>query len=282
MNPLLEQFLQEARENLAYVDQNLESIEGLLGITELTGLAIRNCNSLVSLEGLDSITTASVHLELAENSLITTLEPLSGVTSTGNLHIRWNDTLTGLDVTLGRSFQGLIDEIRIYDRVLSADEIATLASSALQLYLPLDERDGLTARDRSLHQHLCHLVNGPTWTPSQGVTGGALSFDGMDDRIAVDYAGILSGASRTCSAWIKTDRVNGDIMARAWPRGGNADMGMNMPLMNSSGIRTKFSGIMIFPTDSVGTEANIMPMYANATQDNIMPSKKGTILTIEN
>ena len=103
------------------------------------------------------------------------------------------NTDAGQDVTLGSGFQGLLDEISIYDRVLAADEIAALASSSLKLYLPLDESDGVTAQDRSINQHLCYLVNGPTWQPDQGAVGGALSLDGEDDCIEVDYAGILSG-----------------------------------------------------------------------------------------
>ena len=59
-------------------------------------------------------------------------------------------------------------------------------------------------------------------------------------------------------------------------------MGMKIPLMKSKGIRTKFNGIMMFPTDSVGNDANIIPIAANATHDNRIPRMKGIMLTIEN
>ena len=36
------------------------------------------------------------------------------------------DTGSDLDVRIGRRFKGLIDDVRIYDRALSEDEIKTL------------------------------------------------------------------------------------------------------------------------------------------------------------
>jgi hypothetical protein len=46
---------------------------------------------------------------------------------------------------------------------------------------------------------------------------------------------------------------------------------MNTPLMKRSGILTKLRGIMMLPTDSVGTEANMIPIAANTRHERMMP-----------
>lgn len=76
--------------------------------------------------------------------------------------------------------------------------------------------------------------------------------------------------------------VSGDSNERACPIGGSSVMGMKIPLMKRSGILMKFMGIMILPTDSVGTEANIIPIAANATHESKIPRRKGMTATNEN
>ena len=65
--------------------------------------------------------------------------------------------------------------------------------------------------------------------------------------------------------------VKGDRHAMIWPMSGKFPIGMKTPLMNSSGILTKLSGIMMLPTDSVGTEANMIPMAAKARHERTTP-----------
>ena len=50
MNPLLEQFLQEARENLAFIDQNIENIPD--GDTELLNSVFRAAHTLKGGSGI--------------------------------------------------------------------------------------------------------------------------------------------------------------------------------------------------------------------------------------
>ncbi|MFH1725635.1 MAG: LamG-like jellyroll fold domain-containing protein, partial [Elusimicrobiota bacterium] len=75
------------------------------------------------------------------------------------------------------------DEDRIPDEVDSCDN--TLAPEGLAGYWGLDEGAGSIAHG-SYAGLDGELLNGPAWTSGQ--IGGALSFDGMDDHVALPYA----------------------------------------------------------------------------------------------
>ena len=58
-------------------------------------------------------------------------------------------------------------------------------------------------------------MNGPTWTA--GISGGGLSFDGLDDYVVVaGYQGISGSGPRTCAFWLKTTAAYADILS--WGR----------------------------------------------------------------
>lgn len=81
----------------------------------------------------------------------------------------------------------------------------------------LDETVGETAAD-DISGYTGQLHGEPQWMPGWGKYQGALSFDGMDDYVeAVGFKGITGGASRTCSAWINTDKVSQEILS--WGEG---------------------------------------------------------------
>ncbi|MEN6306114.1 MAG: LamG-like jellyroll fold domain-containing protein, partial [Anaerohalosphaeraceae bacterium] len=81
----------------------------------------------------------------------------------------------------------------------------------------LDESTGETAAE-DIHGYTGQLHGEPQWMPGWGKYHGALSLDGVDDYIeAVGFKGITGGASRTCSAWINTDKVSQEILS--WGEG---------------------------------------------------------------
>ncbi len=84
-------------------------------------------------------------------------------------------------------FDGHIDDVRIYDRVLSESEIRELAGLSNEpiTHWKLDEGSGTTAYD-SAGDNDGTLINNPTWTTGQ--VGGALSFDGLDDYVDVAHS----------------------------------------------------------------------------------------------
>ncbi len=108
------------------------------------------------------------------------------------------------------SFDGLIDEVRIYNRALSAEEIkqhyqAGLDKLGLVSYWAMDEGGGTTAYD-SQEVNNGTLTNGPTWqSPSNCVSGSCLSFDGSDDYVEIPYNSslYLDGTNESVILWVK-------------------------------------------------------------------------------
>ncbi len=132
----------------------------------------------------------------------------------------------GSAADLSQNFSGKLDEIRAYNRALTAAEIKGLydiskpdatnsASSQAQGtgrldsgligYWALDENTGTSATDTSTNGNNGTLTGGPTWTTGQ--IGSAVDFDGVDDNIATpSVRGVVNA---TTSVWIRPDSVTG-------------------------------------------------------------------------
>jgi hypothetical protein len=94
-------------------------------------------------------------------------------------------------------FNGLIDDVCIYNRALSDPEVQDLYSTTYQIsHWKFDEGSGTVAKDSADGND--GIVNGASW--ASGKSGEALSFDGIDD--CVEIPGLL-GKSRniTISVW---------------------------------------------------------------------------------
>ena len=127
------------------------------------------------------------------------------------------------------AYPGSIDEVRIYNRALSADEVAKLyrttapdsPDTGIVGYWPFNGTDvaGTTAYDRSGKGNNGTLTNSPTKTI--GKIGQALSFNGTSQYVsnsgAVPYASFADNLPITVSAWVKTTSVSGaDTIASTW------------------------------------------------------------------
>lgn len=111
-------------------------------------------------------------------------------------------------------FNGQIDDVRVYNKTLSAKDILTLynggvnnSSDNLVGHWTLDETSGTTADDSSSASN-DGTLNSLTFAgnTTTGQISNALSFDGSDDYIDLsshigDYSGLNHG---TISAWVKT------------------------------------------------------------------------------
>jgi len=111
-------------------------------------------------------------------------------------------------------FQGLIDNVRIYNRPLTASEIhadmhllipasapSPPAAADLVAAYSFDEGVGTTVADTSGRGNTGTL-SGPTWT-SAGKFGGALAFDGIKDVVTVPHATALDlTTGMTLEAWV--------------------------------------------------------------------------------
>lgn len=96
---------------------------------------------------------------------------------------------------------GIIDEVRIYNRALSQDEVGKLyVTSGLVAYWSFDDS---TATDNSGNGHNGAL-HGTTPVPGVSGLGTALSFDGIDDYVEVPDSSDLNPANAiTLTAWYK-------------------------------------------------------------------------------
>jgi hypothetical protein len=102
-------------------------------------------------------------------------------------------------------FQGMMDDVCIYDRALDGSEIAPVYyADGLVNHWKFDESMGNTASDSAGSQNgVLRNMTDTSWV--YGRTGKALAFNGIDDYVEVPgYKGILGTQSRTCCAWIKT------------------------------------------------------------------------------
>ena len=106
-------------------------------------------------------------------------------------------------------FDGQIDDVRIYNRVLSAAEVRYLYNRGGPVaHYKFEEGSGTTAFD-SAGSNDGTLTNMADSDWVVGKFGTALDFDGTDDHIIVSDDASISGlAALTVSAWIKPD---------AWP-----------------------------------------------------------------
>lgn len=98
---------------------------------------------------------------------------------------------------------GYIDEVRIYNRALSSDEVVNLYN-----YSPLpivqwkfDEGTGTVASDSSGNANNGTLTNGPIWTT--GKYGSGLNLDGVNDYVASNTITLPNNFST--SFWLKTN-----------------------------------------------------------------------------
>lgn len=98
-------------------------------------------------------------------------------------------------------FDGEMDDLRIYERALSANQMAQKTGwDGLVAHWPLDS----DATDSSGHGHNGTEAGGMTYTAS-GRVGGAAVLDGMNDYIEINgYKGITRSRSRTVAAWVNT------------------------------------------------------------------------------
>jgi hypothetical protein len=122
----------------------------------------------------------------------------------------------------GEFFSGLIDEVEIFDRALSASEIqAVFNADSAGKCKPVanwmfDEGSGTTTYDRSGNGNNGTLVKGPTWVP--GIIGNALGFNGSNYvQIPESQSLNITGNQFSITAWVNPRAQSfpfGDIVAK--------------------------------------------------------------------
>ena len=111
------------------------------------------------------------------------------------------------------TWDGRLDEVRIYRRVLSYDEIQRLyklqkprtsgglTANGLTAYWAFEEGSGTRVEDSSLNNSTGTL-SGSTWV--NGKNGKALFFDGVDDYVSIpNTSGVTPPNAITIATWVK-------------------------------------------------------------------------------
>jgi hypothetical protein len=132
---------------------------------------------------------------------------VSGRTTTGTIQTPPNPVWIGGNRPYGEHFQGLIDEIRIYDRALPENEIRrdmagpVAPAPGLVAGYSFDAGSGTMAVDSSGNGNAGE-IRGATWT--RGRYGDALRFNGESSVVRVPAAASLDlTKAMTLSGWIR-------------------------------------------------------------------------------
>src|SRR3989344_1309312 len=147
---------------------------------------------------------------------------LSGTTTVSGSASTNIGLVVGSDGVTSRNTNGVVDDVRIYSRALSPEEVQRLYLMGASLKMNVTHRDELTSglmgewtfdgkdmipnvRDVSGQgNHGCLQNQNPT-TTTVGKIGQGLSFDGVDDYVTIpDSASVNPSASISLSACVKT------------------------------------------------------------------------------
>ena len=182
-------------------------------------------------------------------------------------------------------FHGTIDEVRVYDRQLSAAEVEKVwresapddavicdARGAVPGpigYWKFDDGIGTTPVDSSGYGNDGAFVGDPVWTDGQ--RGGALEFDG-DDQVCVEDLDIdtADGAETTVSLWMNWDGNAINTMPFAWSGAYGLWIWAGDPV-GCIGFRSTVGGDMIGITfdkeEWTNTWIHVAAVFTNDTPD---------------
>jgi hypothetical protein len=137
------------------------------------------------------------------------LDPTS-FAATGNITASVNDLLFGTTYTTGGSkFNGMLDDIRIYNRALTATDVEQLylSTGGLVGWWKFDEASSGTCTSQTIvdstgngNAGACN--NSPTWVPGKIGTG-AMSFNGSNQYVNVSSLNTTTYSQISLCSWVK-------------------------------------------------------------------------------
>ena len=121
--------------------------------------------------------------------------------------------------SLQNNWLGAVDEVKLYDRVLTATEIkaAVVSSDVVVARWKLDEaadtgdESATTARNAVEGGDMAVLLNGARFSREGVADGGGVELDGIDDVVTTNTPTVRTDQSFSVSAWV---RLDSDIGAR--------------------------------------------------------------------
>ncbi len=113
-------------------------------------------------------------------------------------------------------FDGIIDDVRIYNHALASDEVNSLA---MILHLKMDELSGLKANDSSIYNNdgVLNMSSVNYWVT--GKTGNAIHFNGSSDYVSATSSPSLDVTDAvSISAWVNIDSTGSimQIVSKYW------------------------------------------------------------------
>ncbi len=133
---------------------------------------------------------------------------LVGEDSIGVIDYSMGDGITIGSMAGGRNWDGNLDDVRVYDGVLSSTEVQGIVSeSSLVAYYKLDESSGTVASDASSNGFDVLLNNTTDTNWVAGYKGGSLLLNGanQDGSIAAPASDVFKMQSFSVSAWVRNN-----------------------------------------------------------------------------
>lgn len=137
---------------------------------------------------------------------------------TGLLHVADGALILGANVPYNNTaFQGALDEVRLYDHALTAEEVTALVGVTPQRvgYWTFDEGGGTNVLDHSGLGNHGTIVNPTAATWTSGIRNAALYFDGTVGPEATyvhvpDAPSLHISSAISFSAWVRCDDISRD------------------------------------------------------------------------
>ncbi len=167
--------------------------------------------------------------------------------ATGALTIgrsEWNNTPSDF-------WPGAIDDVRVYDRLLTADEVVGLAGSPTleEAFYPLEEGAETTAADVAGEYRNGTLIGDATWT-SGYESAGAVQLDGAGDAVAVPGQAVRTDGSFTVEARAKLDVAGSTAFQTVVSQDGPSSSGFALQYLPASGGRPGGWAMSLSPADA--------------------------------
>ncbi|MFD0318593.1 LamG-like jellyroll fold domain-containing protein [Streptomyces flavalbus] len=147
-------------------------------------------------------------------------------------------------------FRGAVDEVRAYDRILSAEAIHDLAvvdPATLELRVPFEDGEGTTAGDISGYYRDLTLAGATSWVRGKhddpaADLGTALH---LDAGTATSTSSLRTDSSHTVNTWVKLDSVCADPDDTCWQDPGSADQTViEQRGTNASAFQLRYNGTL--------------------------------------
>ncbi|MFN8497212.1 MAG: LamG-like jellyroll fold domain-containing protein [Anaerolineae bacterium] len=224
--------------------------------------------------------------QLYVDGALTLSGPQHVASFSGRYRVRVGRTLT--------SFKGLIDDVRVFNKELTAADVTTIYQNAPQFYMRLDEPAGATQFKDDAGGLMAQCA--PPSCPMAGVKGqfgGSAEFDGVADVLALPVGPDRSDTGFTLGLWLRTDGTNtasmpvvqrSDLGVRLEPSqrvslnicsGGNPNGTRYLGLSQAALIPNAWNHIMVAYDGGQSDPSQRLKLFVNGSLDSAVAPQAG-------